>query len=169
MTDDELLLIYKGLRDMTEAMKAREIALDAKNAALGAAIVQLKQLPETLGKQTSQYIAMGVRQSIQDDFSRPIADAVKGPIAEFNQATYYARDVMRQVGKESRFHTWNWMLSLFLVGLLTGVGCYHIYTMSKIDHISDRLDSIQYQLNPAAPVPDAKPSDGKGAKGKKGH
>jgi hypothetical protein len=169
MTDDELLLIYKGLRDMTEAMKAREIALDQKTAALSAAITQLGKLPDTLGKQTSQYIAMGVRQSIQDDFSRPIAEAVKGPIAEFNHATSYARDVMRQVGKESRFHTWNWMLSLFLVGLLTGVGCYHIYTMSKIDRISDRLNVIQQQIVPAAPTQDAKPGDGKAAKGKKGH
>ena len=59
MTDDELLLIYKGLRDMTEAMKAREIALDQKAAALGAVIAQLGKLPETLGKPTSQYIAMG--------------------------------------------------------------------------------------------------------------
>ena len=44
---------------------------------------------------------MGVRQSIQDDFSRPIETAVKGPIGELNQATYHARIVMAEVGKES--------------------------------------------------------------------
>ena len=30
MTDEELLLIRKGFREMTEAMKAREIALDGR-------------------------------------------------------------------------------------------------------------------------------------------
>ena len=169
MTDDELLLIYKGHRDMTEAMKAREIALDQKTAALDAAIGQLQQLPLTLGKQTSQYIAMGVRQSIQDDFSRPIADAVKGPIAEFNQATYHARDVMRQVGEDVRFRSRTWLAFFLLIGFgLGGILGYYFFVQG-VNRISDRLDSIQQQITPVVPAPDAKPADGKAAKGKKGH
>jgi hypothetical protein len=169
MTDDELLLIYKGLRDMTEAMKAREIALDAKTAALSAAIAQLGKLPETLGKQTSQYIAMGVSQSIQDDFSRPIADAVKGPIAELSRETYHAREVIAQVGKESRLQTWKWISIMVLCGVILGAfGSYYFYNQ-VIGRIDDRLDSIQQQITPAAPIPETKPTDGKAAKGKKGH
>jgi hypothetical protein len=169
MTDDELLLIYKGLRDMTEAMKAREIALDAKTAALGAAIAQLGKLPETLGKQTSQYIAMGVRQSIQDDFSRPIADAVKGPIAELSRETYHAREVMAQVGKESRLQTRNAIIIMVLIGVIVGAfGSYFFYNRN-IGRIEDRLDSIQQQITPPAPTPDAKLGDGKVGKTRRGH
>lgn len=62
-------------------MKAREAALTASTVALNQAISQLQQLPGTLGQHTSQYIAAGVRQSIEDDFSRPIANAVKGPLS----------------------------------------------------------------------------------------
>ena len=83
--------------------------------------------------------------------------------------TYHAREVMAQVSKESRFQTWNWVLSLFLIGLLTGVACYHVYTMSKVDRISHRLDAIQQQITPPALAHDAKPVDGKAAKGKRGH
>lgn len=169
MTDDELLLIYKGLRDMTEAMKAREIALDQKTAALGAAIVQLGKLPETLGKQTSQYIAMGVRQSIQDDFSRPIAEAVKGPIAELSRETYHARIVMEQVGKEVRFQSWTWVAVLLLLGFALGGAAGYYLFVRDMNQVGDRLDAIQQQLAPAAPAPDVKPTDGKAGKARKGH
>lgn len=161
MTDDELLLIYKGLRDMTEAMKAREIALDQKTAALGAAIAQLGKLPETLGKQTSQYIAMGVRQSIQDDFSRPIAEAVKGPIAELSRETYHARIVMEQVGKEVRFQSWTWVAVLLLLGFALGGAAGYYLFVRDMNHVGDRLDTIQQQL---APAPVTQPADGKAAK-----
>ncbi len=164
MTDDELLLIYKGLRDMTEAMKAREIALDAKTAALNTAIAQLGKLPDTLGKQTSQYIAMGVRQSIQDDFSRPIAEAVKGPIAELSRETYYARIVMEQVGKEVRFQSWTWVAVLLLLGFALGGATGYYFFVQDMNRVSDRLDAIQQQITPATAVPDAKPVDGKAAK-----
>ncbi len=169
MTDDELLLIYKGLRDMNEAMKAREIALDSKTAALGSAIAQLGKLPETLGKQTSQYIAMGVRQSIQDDFSRPIAEAVKGPIAELSRETYHAREIMAEVGKEVRFRSWTWFAVLLLIGFgIGGATGYYVFVLD-INRVSDRLDAIQQQIMPVVPIPAAKPIDGKAAKVRKGH
>jgi hypothetical protein len=169
MTDDELLLIYKNFLDMTEAMKAREVALDAKTAALGAAIAQLGKLPETLGKQTSQYIAMGVRQSIQDDFSRPIADAVKGPIAELSRETYHARSVIAEVARYERFHTWTWLGIIFLLGCLAGGTAGYYLVVCDLNSINAQLGAIQQQITPPAPTPDAKPGDGKAAKGKKGH
>lgn len=161
MTDDELLLIYKGLRDMTEAMKAREIALDQKTAALGAAIVQIGKLPDTLGKQTSQYIAMGVRQSIQDDFSRPIAEAVKGPIAELSRETYHARIVMEQVGKEVRFQSWTWVAVLLLLGFALGGAAGYYLFVRDLNQVNDRLDAIQQQLTPAAEAAPVKPGKSK--------
>ena len=167
MTDDELLLIYKGLRDMNEAMKAREIALDSKTAALGSAIAQLGKLPETLGKQTSQYIAMGVRQSIQDDFSRPIAEAVKGPIAELSRETYHARIVMEQVGKEVRFQSWTWVAVLVLLGFALGGAAGYYLFVRDLNQVNDRLDAIQQQVTSDSPAR-VKPVDGKTARGKKG-
>ena len=164
MTDDELLLIYKGLRDMTAAMKAREIALDQKTAVLGSAIAQLGKLPETLGKQTSQYIAMGVRQSIQDDFSRPIAEAVKGPIAELSRETYDARIVMEQVAKEARYQSWTWLAVILLLGFAFGGATGYYLFVQDMNRVSDRLDAIQQQIATAAQAPDAKPTDGKAAK-----
>ena len=163
MRDDELLLIYKGFVDMTEAMKAREVALDQKTAALGAAIAQLGKLPDTLGKQTSQYIAMGVRQSIQDDFSRPIAEAVKGPIAELSRETYHARIVMEQVGKEVRYQSWTWVAVLLLLGFALGGATGYYLFVRDINQVSDRLDAIQQLITPAT---EAVPATLRGQKGK---
>lgn len=164
MTDDELLALYGSIKEMAAAMKAREAALEAKTAALNTSIAQLGKLPETLGKQTSQYIAMGVRQAIQDDFRRPIAEAVKGPIAEFKQATYYARDVMRQVAEEVRFRSWAWIAVLLLLGFALGGATGYYFFIQDMNRISDRLDAIQQQVTPIAPASDAKPVDGKAAK-----
>lgn len=153
MTDDEILAVYGSIRKLAESMSAREAALDRKTAALDAAIAEIKQFPAALGKQTSQYIAAGVRASIQDDFSRPIAEAVKGPIAELSRETYHAREVMSQVGKESRFQTWTWLAILVLLGVFLGAfGCYY-FVQRDIGQINDRLDSIQQQIAPAAPAP----------------
>jgi hypothetical protein len=146
---------------MTEAMKAREIALDQKTAALSSAIAQLGKLPETLGKQTSQYIAMGVRQSIQDDFSRPIAEAIKGPIAELSRETYHAREVMSQVGNESRYQTWGWIVIMVLMGVAMGVAGTYYFIQKDIGRMDDRLDTIQQQITPPAPVPAPNISGGK--------
>lgn len=153
MTDDELLAVYGSIRRLAESMSAREAALDRKTAALDAAIAEIRQLPAALGKQTSQYIAAGVRASIQDDFSRPIAEAVKGPIAELSRETYHARVVMEQVGKESRYQTWTWLAILVLLGVILGAtGCYY-FVQQDIGQINDRIDNIQQQITPAAPAP----------------
>ena len=164
MTDDELLALYGSIKEMAAAMKAREAALETKTAALNTSIAQLGKLPETLGKQTSQYIAMGVRQSIQDDFSRPIAEAVKGPIADLSRETYHAREIMAQVGKESRFQTWNAIAVMILLGVFLGAfGSYYFFNR-ELGQVSNRLDGIQQQVAPVVPASDAKPVDGKAAK-----
>ena len=101
MTEEELLALYALVRKEAEGMAAREKALGERTLALNQAIKQLQELPLTLGKQTSEYIAMGVRQSIQDDFSRPIEAAVKAPLELFSREAYHARDVMGY-GNDSR-------------------------------------------------------------------
>jgi hypothetical protein len=169
LTDDELLLIYKGLRDMNEAMKAREIALDQKTAALGAAIAQLEKMPFALGKQTSQYIGMGVREAIQQDFDTPIKESFQVPIANLERATSEARNVMREVGKATRFHAVSWWGSVLGLGILLGALGYHFLEMRKFDDIQTQLNTIQQQIALPAPAQDAKPGDGKTGKGKKGH
>lgn len=90
MLEEDAIAVVAMLKKGAETMKAREEALTASTVALNKAITQLQQLPGTLGQHTSQYIAAGVRQSIQDDFSRPIADAVKGPLSELHYATNQA-------------------------------------------------------------------------------
>jgi hypothetical protein len=161
MTDDELIALYGSMKEMAAAMRAREIALDAKTAALSSAIARLGKLPETLGKQTSQYIAMGVRQSIQDDFSRPIADAVKGPIAELSRETYHAKSVIAEVARYERFHTWIWLGIIFLLGCLAGGTAGYYLVVRDLNSINAQLGAIQQQIAPAV---DAKPADGKAAK-----
>jgi hypothetical protein len=148
VADDEAVALYGTVKRMVQAMAEREAALEAKTATLDAAIASLQQLPATLGKQTSQYIAAGVKASIQDDFSRPIADAVKGPIADLSRETYHARIVMEQVGKEVRYQSWTWAAALVLLGFAFG-GAAGYY----------RIDAIQQQLAPPAP---AQPASGKG-------
>jgi len=169
MTDDELLALYGSMKEMAAAMKAREAALVTKTAALDAAIAELKQLPGTLGKQTSQYIAMGVKQSIQDDFSRPIAEAVKGPIAELSRETYHARSVMAQVAKETRYQSWTWLAVILLLGFAFGGAASYYLFVRDLNQVGDRIDAIQQQLAPAVPAQEAKPVDGRPTKGHKGH
>ncbi len=154
---------------MNEAMKAREIALDQKTAALGAAIAQLEKMPFALGKQTSQYIGMGVREAIQQDFDTPIKESFQVPIANLERATSEARNVMREVGKATRFHAVSWWGSVLGLGILLGALGYHFLEMRKFDDIQTQLNTIQQQIALPAPAQDAKPGDGKTGKGKKGH
>lgn len=169
MRDDELLLIYKGLRDMNEAMKAREIALDQKTAALGAAIAQLEKMPFALGKQTSQYIGMGVREAIQQDFDTPIKESFQVPIANLERATSEARSVMMEVRKATQFHAVSWWGSVLGLGILLGALGYHFLEMRKFDDIQSQLYTIQQQIAPATPAQDAKPIPGASTKGHHGH
>jgi hypothetical protein len=137
---------------------AREKALQARTAALNQSIEQLQQLPLTLGKQTSEYIAMGVRQAIKDDFSRPIESAVKGPLELLSREVYHARDVMAQVGGEVRFQTWRWVAFLVLIGVALGSGGCYFFFVRDLNQVNERLDSIQKQVMVAVPAPDAKPA-----------
>lgn len=160
MNEEELLALYALVRKEAEGMAAREKALEARTAALNQSIEQLKQLPFTLGKQTSDYIGMGVRQAIKDDFSRPIESAVKGPLELLNREIYHARDVMAQVGNEVAFQTWRWVAFLVLVGVALGSGGCYWFFVRDLSQVNERLDSIQQQVMMAVPAPDAKPAIG---------
>ncbi len=59
MNEEEFLALYALVRKEAEGMATREKALEARTTALNLSIQQLQQLPLTLGKQTSEYIAMG--------------------------------------------------------------------------------------------------------------
>ena len=162
MTDDELTYLYGSMKEMAAAMKAREVALDQKTAALGAAIAQLEKMPFTLGKQTSQYIGMGVREAIQQDFDTPIKESFQAPIANLERATSEARSVMSEVRKATRFHAVSWWGSVLGLGILLGALGYHFLEMSKFDDIQTQLNTIQQQMTQAAPIPaPSVPSGGK--------
>jgi len=76
---------------------------------------------------------------------------------------------MRQVRGESRLQTWNWVAVMVILGIaLGGVGCYWFF-VRDINHLNDRLDSIQQQMTPVAPVPDTKPAPGASTKGRHAH
>jgi hypothetical protein len=120
-----------------------------------------------LGKQTSQYIAAGVKASIQDDFSRPIADAVKGPIAELSRETYHARIVMEQVGKEVRYQSRTWVAILLLLGFALGGATGYYLFVRDMNGVSDRLDAIQQQIAHLT-ASDAKSGEEKTTKAKRG-
>ncbi len=159
MNEDELLALYAVVRKEAESMGDREAGLAQRIAALNQAIAKLEQLPLALGKQTSEYIAQGVRQAIQDDFRRPIADAVKGPIEDLSRETYHARIVMEQVGGEVRYQSWTWVVALLLLGFACGGAAGYYFFVRDLGSINDRIDAIQLQLAPQAP---AQPASGKG-------
>jgi hypothetical protein len=158
MNEEELLALYALVRKEAEGMAAREKALQARTAALNESIKQLQQLPLTLGKQTSEYIAMGVRQSIQDDFSRPIETAVKGPLEQFSREIYSARDIMAQVSEVARFQSRRLMAILLLIGVVLGWGGSYLFFVRDLNQVNERLDTIQQQVILAIPVPDTKPA-----------
>jgi len=50
---------------------------------------------------------------------------------------------------------------MILLGVILGAfGSYYFFNR-ELGQVSDRLGSIQQQLTPPAPAPDAKPGDGK--------
>ena len=133
-----------------------------------AAVTELKGLPFTLGKQTGQYIGMGVREAMEQDFSPPIKELFQAPTANLERATWEARSVMAEVGKEARFHAFSWWSSIFALGILIGALGYHFLEMRKFDDIQSQLNSIQQQIAPAAPAVEAKPGPGGSTKGRHG-
>ena len=67
-------------------------------------------------------------------------------------ATHHAREVMSQVGRESRYQTWGWIAIMILLGVILGAfGCYFFF-QRDIDRIDGRLDSIQQQMTPSVPI-----------------
>ena len=183
MANDDALALYGAAKAMVDAMKVREKVLNAqmveldaktallseKTAALAATIAELRQLPATLGSHTSHYIAEGVRKAIQDDFTRPIASAVSGPMAELLRAAHEARLAIGEVRSESKLQNWTWVAIMIILGIALGVtGSYFFYTRD-VGRINDRIDSLQQQIAPPAPIVDGKPPEGKTGKGKKGH
>ena len=168
MADDEALALYGTVKKMVLAMAEREAALDAKTAALQAAIAGLEQLPATLGKQTSQYIEAGIRASIKGDFKRPIEDAISGPLGELQYATNQARDVMREVRSESKLQSWTAVAVMVILGIALGVTGSYFFFIRDLGNINDRLEIIQQQIATPAPAPDAKPT-GKPGKARQSH
>ena len=152
MTDDEMIAWYGTMKKLAEGMSAREAALDRKTAALDTAIAQLEKMPFALGKQTSQYIGIGVREAMEQDFSPPIKELFQGPTANLERATREARSVMAEVGKEARFHAFSWWGSIFALGILIGALGYHFLELRKFDDIQDQLTAIRQQIT-QVPVP----------------
>lgn len=170
MADEQAVALYGAVKKLAEGMNAREAALEERTTALNAAIAKLEQLPFSLGKQTSQYIGMGVREAIQEDFDTPIKESFKDPIANLERATRDARSVMTEVSKATRFFAFSWWGSFLGLGILLGALGYHFLEMSKFDDIQRQLNTIQQQqLAPAAPAGDAKPLSGSTTKARHGH
>jgi hypothetical protein len=168
MADEEALAFYGAVKRMVQAMADREAALDAKTAALDAAIAGLQQLPATLGRQTSQSIEKGVRASIKEDLKWPVEDAFKKPIEDLHYATNQARDVMREVRSASKLQSWTTIALLVIVGVALGMTGSYFFFIRDLGNINDRLDTIQQQIATPAPVPDTKPS-GKPGKAHQSH
>jgi hypothetical protein len=116
-------------------------------------VTELKGLPFTLGKQTSQYIGMGVREAIQQDFDTPIKESFQGPISNLDRATRAATSVMTEVSKATRFHAVSWWGPVLGLGILLCALGYQFLEMSKFDDIQTQLNAIQQQMTPSVPVP----------------
>lgn len=161
-----MTLREKVLEEQMEEWDEKTAALDLKITALTAVITEFKQLPRALGQQTSQYNAAGVRESIKDDFSLPLGQAMDGPIARFAYATDRAAGVINEIRNESKFQSWSLVV---LLGIAMGVTGNYFYYTRQLGQINDWLDSLQQQMVPAAPVVDVKPTDPNPAKAHKAH
>lgn len=62
--------------------------------------------PFTLGKQTSQYIGMGVREAMQQDFSPPIKEVFQPPIAELKSVMRTARESIQEFNRYANTRRW---------------------------------------------------------------
>jgi hypothetical protein len=66
--------------------------------------------------------------------------------------SYHAREVMAQVGKESRFQTWNSITVMVLLGVILGAFGSYFFFNRELGQVDDRLDSMQQMMTPAAPA-----------------
>ncbi len=153
MRDDELLAIYGATRQLAEGMEARDAELKKSTAALEATIVQVRQLPATLGAQTSKYIAAGIREVVQEDFRQPIEKAIEGPIHSLDVAAYHARAAVEQIKQEARFQNWTVFAVILALGFALGAfGTYYFFTR-QVSALNDRFDHLQQLL--LTPLPAA--------------
>lgn len=141
MAEDEAVALYGATKEMAEAMRAREIVLDAKIAVLNSAIARAEKIPALL----EQQVGPAVRNAIREDFSKPIKDAVAGPITELNNAVTTARGAIEKVAKESRYQTWNMIFWVFLLGIIVGGAGGYYLMVRDMNNITSRLESIEAQ------------------------
>ena len=165
---DDAVALYGLAKKQLESMNRREAELQEATTALQAAVAELKALPFTLGKQTSQYIGMGVREAIQQDFDTPIKESFQGPIANLERATREARSVMTKVSQATRFHAVSWWGSVLGLGILLGALGYHFLEIRKFDDIQTQLNTIQQKIASVSPAQEAKPIPGSSTKGRHG-
>ena len=163
---DDAVALYGLAKKQLESMNQREAELQRATAVLQAAVTELKALPFTLGKQTSQYIGMGVREAIQQDFSPPIKEVFQPPIAELKSVMGNAREAIQEVSRYAKYQTWGWLFSIFVIGFVAGVLVSQLSLGFKIDGLREQLTSPSQQITPA-PVPEAKPAPGNTGKGHK--
>ena len=153
MRDDELLAIYTATRQIAEGMAARDAELKKSTAALEATIAQVKQLPAALGQQTSKYIASGIREVVQGDFSAPIEEALQKPLFSLDLALRQATTVVSEFKGVTRYLSWTWFAIILALGLgLGSFGTYFFFTR-EVGKLHDQITALQQQIAPpAAPV-----------------
>lgn len=166
--EDQAVALYGLAKKQLESMHQREAELQKATAALQATVAELKGLPFTLGKQTSQYIGMGVREAMEQDFRPPIKEALQPPISELRGALGNAREAIQEVSRYAKYQTWGWLFSIFVIGFVAGVLVSQLSLASKIDGLREQI-AAQQQAAPAAPVQEAKPVPGGTTKGRHGH
>ena len=108
-----------------------------------------------LGREAGQHIAAGVKQAVQEDFSRPVNEAMQGPIGKLNAAADKAGTVYWAMRQDSRYYAASWVAIFCVVGFLIGAfGTYFFFTR-QVGAVNDRLDELRQQLlaPPSAPAP----------------
>ena len=153
MRDDELLAIYTATRQIAEAMAARDAELKKSTAALEATVVQVRQLPAWLGQQTGQYIASGIREVVQKDFSHPIEDALKEPLLSLDVALRHAMSVVSEFKGVTRYLSWTWFALILALGIGLGSSGTYFFFTREVGKLRDQITAMQQQVaSPVAPV-----------------
>lgn len=155
MTDDELLVLYRSMRTLSEGMEARNAALEKSTAAQNAAIAQLNKLPVVVGQQLNHYIAAAVKESIQEDFRMPVEHAVKKPIEDLKYAAGEARRMLGRVEAFNRFESYRYMALLVAGGFVLGIGASYLFISHQLSDFNDRLDRLNQNLLLVMPAPAA--------------
>ena len=153
MTDDELLVLYRSMRKLSEGMEARNAALEKSTAAQNAAIAQLNQLPAVVGQQLNLYIAAGVKESIREDFRMPVEHAVKKPIEDLKYAASEARRMLERIQYSTRFESRRYMALLVAAGFVLGIGVSYLFMAHQLSDMNDRLDRLTTNVLLAVPTP----------------